>query len=573
MFHKQLLRHLEGYRTQTLVTPLLVIADTAAELFIVSLMADIIDIGIPRQDTAFVLRTGGQMLLLCLISAVCGTLGVYFAAQASQGYGANLRSAVFRRIMALPAEALDRFSSGSLITRITNDISNIQTAFVISIRMMIRIPIMVLVSLVMTCRIHLRLSLLLLAALPPLFFLLRQLIVSCSARFLAVQEKLDRLCGVVQEDLIAVRVIRAFGRMGQEQRRFSAASGDLADASLRAVRRSLLLRPAAAVSLSFVTAAVLLRGSGYAAAGELTLGELYSFLTFLTIIITNLSSIAGMLTRIVRAEASAGRVRELLALEEEVSPPPCPAAPDGSGLSVEGVCFRYGEGAPVLSQLSFSLSGGQHAALVGATGSGKSTVAALLSALYAPQSGRILLDGRALSALSFSQRRREIAVVPQDCMLFSGTLRDDLRWGCPAASDEQLWEALRAAQAEEFVRALPGGLDTAVAQDGSSFSGGQRQRLCIARALVAHPRLLILDDATSALDQRTEATLFAALRRFCPHTIVLAVTHRIRAIPEDWQILLLEGGAIRESGTRRELLALDGAYSALVQATRKGGDA
>lgn len=278
-----------------------------------------------------------------------------------------------------------------------------------------------------------------------------------------------------------------------------------------------------------------------------------------------------MLTRIVRAGASSDRIRQLLELAEEPSPQPCPAAPDGSGLSVEQVCFRYGEGAPVLSRLSFSLAGGQHAALVGATGSGKSTVAALLSGLYAPQSGRIQLDGRALQELSFPQRRREIAIVPQDCMLFSGTIRDNLRWGCPDAADDRLWEALRAAQAEEFVRTLPGGLDAAVAQEGSSFSGGQRQRLCIARALAARPRLLILDDASSALDQRTEEALFAALRRCYPDTIVLTITHRIRAIPEDWQILLLEGGVIRESGTRAELLALDGAYCALARMQEKGG--
>lgn len=571
MFHKQLLRHLEGYRRQTLITPLLVILDTVAELIIVSLMADIIDIGIPGQDTAFVLRTGGVMLLLCVVSAVCGTLGVYFAAQASQGYGANLRSAAFRQILALSQADIDRFSSGSLITRITNDISNIQTAFVITIRMMIRIPIMVLISLVMTCRIHLRLSLLLLAALPPLFWILRRLISRCSAWYLKVQQCLDRLSGTVQEDLIAVRLIRAFGRMRQEQRRFSQYSAALTDTSLGAVSCSLLLRPIVTVSLSFVTAAVILRGSGYAAAGSLSLGDLYSFLTYLTIIITNLSSIANMLTKIVRADASSARVLELLNTETEPQPRPDGACFDGSGICLDQVGFQYGSGSPVLSQLSFSVRGGQRAALIGATGSGKSTVAALLAGFYRPESGRVLLDGREVGSLSFAERRERIAIVLQECVLFSGTIRDNLRWGCPNASDDALWDALRTAQAEDFVRALPDGLDAAVAQGGSNFSGGQRQRLCIARALAAKPRLLILDDASSALDLHTEQALFAALRRACPDTIVLAITHRIHAIPEDWQILLLDSGAIQEQGTKRELLARDGLYRALHQLQENGG--
>ncbi|MGG5173857.1 ABC transporter ATP-binding protein [Pseudarthrobacter sp. J1763] len=544
------------------------LASTIAALYLPSLNAEIIDKGVSRGDTDFIWRTGGVMLLVAFAQVACAIAGVYFGSRTAMTVGRDLRRGVFRKVTSFSAKDVSVFGAPTLITRGTNDVQQVQMLVLMGLNFMVSTPIMCIGGIIMALREDLSLSWLVWVSVPVLVAVVGYLVVRLMPLFRAMQTKIDRINGVLREQIIGIRVVRAFVREPYETKRFAAANKDLTDVSLKIGSLFVLMFPAIGMILHLSTAAVLWFGGHRVDEGQMAVGSLTAFLQYLLQILMAVMMGTFMAMMIPRASVCADRIGEVLDVEPSIHDPEQPVTPAQLKGVVEyrNVTFAYpGAEEPVLSNVSFTAKPGETVAIIGATGAGKSTLISLLPRLYDVAEGEVLLDGVPVNQLDRAEITKRVALVPQRPYLFSGTIAHNLRFGKTEATDEELWAALKVAQGESFVREKKDGLASRVSQGGTNVSGGQRQRLCIARALVTQPKVYIFDDSFSALDVATDQRLRAALKHNTADATTIIVAQRISTITEADQILVLDKGKIVDRGTHQELLASSPTYQEIVE--------
>ncbi len=558
---------LAPYRRQVAVVVLLTALQTAVGLYLPNLTANIINNGIAKGDVGYIWDTGAVMLALTLAQGTVAVIAVYFASQVSMGVGRDLRGAIFTRVMAFSAREMNHFGTPSLITRNTNDVQQIQIFLQMALTLMVGAPIMMVGGIFMALSEDVRLSLVLVVAVPLMAVVISLMLSRAVPLFQAMQVKIDRINQVLREQITGVRVIRAFVRHDFESQRFSAANSDLTSTGLRVNRLFVLALPALMGIMNLTSVAVLWFGGALIGSGQMPIGNLTAFLAYILQILMSVLMAVMMVILVPRAQASADRVREVVSTEPALASPESPTSPRArrGEVALRHLSFAYPGGeAPVLSELNLELLPGQTTAIVGGTGSGKSTLLGLIARFYDPTSGQVLVDGVDARQQPLEEFWQGIGLVPQRAYLFSGTVGENLRFARDLATDAELWRALEIAQARDFVAAMPGQLDYPIDQGGTNVSGGQRQRLSIARALVRRPRIYLFDDCFSALDAATDARLRAALRQETRESTVVIVAQRVSTILDADQIVVLDAGKVVGVGRHRELLGTCPAYREIV---------
>ncbi|TLM70723.1 MAG: ABC transporter ATP-binding protein [Actinobacteria bacterium] len=559
--------YLKPYRWRVALVMLLLLVQAIGGLYLPELNADIINDGVAKGDTAAILRIGGLMLAVTLVLGIISIVSVYFGSYSSMAFGRDLRAAIFRRVGSFSQTEVNRFGTPSLITRNTNDVQQIQMVVLMSLNVMILAPFMGIGGVIMALRQDVPLSATLLVIVPLMVVFLGILAKTALPLFTSMQKKVDRINQVMRETLSGVRVIRAFVRDGFEQARFAEANEDLTDNARKVFRLFSLMWPVLLGVMNLSTVAILWFGAHRVAGGGMPIGNLMAFLNYIIQILMSVMMATFMLTMLPRAEASAVRIREVLDAEPSVTDPPAPISPDAKRgcLEFRGVEFRYpGAQEPVLRDISFSAGPGETTAIIGSTGSGKSTLVNLIPRFYDVTAGEVLVDGVDVRALAQEDLWRRIGFIPQKAFLFSGTVASNLRYGDEAAADEDLWAALRIAQGADFVTEMPEGLAAPIAQGGANVSGGQRQRLAIARALVKRPEIYVFDDSFSALDFKTDARLRAALASETREATVVIVAQRVGTIMHADRIVVLDEGRVAGIGTHAELMETCETYREIV---------
>jgi ATP-binding cassette subfamily B multidrug efflux pump len=557
MLLRLLRTHLRRYRGPLWVVVALQLVSTMAMLYLPRLNADIIDQGIARGDTGYILGTGGWMLLITLVQIVCSVGAVYFGSRTAMGVGRDLRAAVFHRVASFSAREVNRFGAPSLITRTTNDVQQVQVLVVTGATMMITAPIMCIGGIVMALNEDIGLSWLVAVCVPVLIVSIGLVVIRMVPRFREMQERIDAVNRVLREQITGVRVVRAFVREPVEVRRFDRANQDLTDVATAAGRLFALIFPIVMLVLNVSTVAVLWFGAHRIDDGQMQIGALTAFLTYLTQILMAVMMATLMSTMIPRAAVCADRIAEVLDTESSVAAPGSPVVPtERTGvLAFDRVGFHYpGADSPVLRDVSLTARPGTTTAVIGSTGAGKTTLLSMVPRLFDVTEGTVSVDGHDVRELDLEELWSRIGLVPQKPFLFSGTVASNLRQGRPEATDAELWEALEIAQGADFVRAMADGLDSPISQGGTNVSGGQRQRLAIARALVKRPEIYLFDDSFSALDLATDARLRAALRPVTARATVVIVAQRVSTIVDADQIIVLEDGTVVGAGTHEQLL-------------------
>lgn len=568
MLGKILIRHLKPYWPLLVGVVVFQLIQSIASLYLPALNADIIDDGVAKGDTEFILRTGALMLLITLGQIAAAILAVYFGAKAAMALGRDLRASVFRRVGEFSEREVARFGAPSLITRSTNDVQQVQMLVLMTCTILVSAPILSIGGVIMALREDVVLSWIMVVAVPVLLIAVGLIIVRMVPQFRKMQARIDNVNRVLREQLTGIRVIRAFVREERERERFAVANEELTDTALRAGRLFALMFPVVMLVLNLSSIAVLWFGAFRIEEGGMQVGSLIAFLSYLIQILMAVMMATFMAVLLPRATVSADRIGEVLETEPSVLPPLVPVTelPVGGEVELREASFAYpGADAPVLRALSFTARPGRMTAIIGSTGSGKTTLVNLLPRLFDVTDGAVLVDGVDVRELDPELLWSRIGIVPQKPYLFSGTVRSNLRYGNPDASDEELWAALDIAQARDFVAAMPEGLDAPIAQGGTNVSGGQRQRLAIARALVKRPQIYVFDDSFSALDTATDARLRQALAREVGDATVIVVAQRVSTILQADQIVVLDDGAVVGLGTHAELLASSPEYREIVE--------
>lgn len=557
---RKLVHFLKGYRKQVLLGPLFKLAEAVLELIVPLVMVRIIDIGIANQDKSYVLRMGGLLLLIAIVSLSCALVCQYFASIASQGVGTDIRNKLFQKINQFSHRELDQFGTPSLITRLTGDVNQLQLAVAMLIRLVIRAPFLAVGSVVMAMFIDLKLSVVFMVVMPLIAFVL-YLIMSRSVPFFkTIQKKLDHISLIVRENLEGARVIRAFSKQQHEGVRFAKASDELTDTAVGVGRLSALLNPLTYAIMNLAIVVIIWCGGLQVNTGTLTQGEIIAFINYMTQVLLALVVVANLVVTFTKASASASRVNEVFETEISVadtarSPISIPSKADVPLLEFKQVSFSYHDNEEyALQDISLQIHAGETVGIIGGTGSGKSTLVQLIPRFYDVSRGELLLYGIPVQNYPLSQLRAMIGMAPQKAAVVSGTIATNLRWGDQTADNDALWDALRTAQAAEFVESKPGGLAYEIRQGGQNLSGGQKQRLTIARALVSKPDILILDDSSSALDYATDAALRKAIRRDIQGSTILLVSQRVSSIRHADKIIVLDDGCVAGVGTHDELL-------------------
>jgi ATP-binding cassette subfamily B protein len=568
MLMRLLRGHLRPYGRPLLAVVGLQLVATMASLYLPSLNADIIDRGIAAGDTGYIMRTGGWMLAVTVVQIGCSISAVWFGARTAMSFGRDVRGSVFSRVGTFSAQEMARFGAPSLITRTTNDVQQVQMLVVMTCTLMIGAPIMCVGGVIMALREDVGLSWLMLVCVPALVVSIGAIVVRMVPQFRAMQVRIDGINRVMREQLTGIRVVRAFVRERHEVHRFGEANAELTGTALRAGRLQALIFPTVLLILNVSSVAVLWFGAGRVDAGQMQVGALTAFLLYLTLILMSVMMATFMAIMIPRAAVCADRIMEVIGTDSSIAPPAEPVSdvPAVGELEFRDVELRYpGAATPVLRGITFAAHPGQTTAIIGSTGAGKSTLLSLIPRLLDVTGGAVLVDGVDVRQLAPEELWRRIGLVPQRSFLFTGTVASNLRYGNPEAPDDELWAALEVAQADGFVRALPGGLEAPISQGGTNLSGGQRQRLAIARALVRRPEIYLFDDSFSALDLATDARLRAALRPWTRDATVLIVAQRVSTIADADQILVLEDGRVAGIGTHEELLATSATYQEIVE--------
>ncbi|MCL6430219.1 MAG: ABC transporter ATP-binding protein/permease [Anaerolineae bacterium] len=569
-----LARYLKPYWRWVLVAPLLMLLEVTMDLVQPRLVERIVDEGIARLDMTLILHTGLLMLVLAAVGALGGMSNGIFAARAVQAFGADLREAIFRRVQELSFGNLDAFGTGSLITRLTNDVTQVQEAIMIMLRVLVRAPLLMVGSLFMAILTSPQLTFLPLVLMPLVLAIIAWVIRRASPMFAEVQKRLDAVNTVMQENLAGVRVVKAFVRARHEEARFGAANDSLMAQIIRVGRTIAATMPLMMMTMNLGVVGAIWFGGVQVTRGNMQSGQIIAFVNYLTTTLFSLTMVSMLVMQVTRAQASAKRIAEVLETEPVVKNRPGALRsfrPLGR-VAFEGVTFSYGNGAePVLKDISFVAEPGQTVALLGRTGSGKSSLVQLIPRFYDVTSGRVTIDGVDVRDLDQAILRRSVAVVLQETVLFSGTIRDNIRYGRPDAPDEEVIAAARAAQAHDFIMSFPDGYDTVIGQRGVNLSGGQKQRIAIARALLVQPAVLILDDSTSSVDLETEARIQAALQDLMRGRTVFVVAQRISSVIDADKILVLDAGQIVAEGTHHELLASSPVYREIIESQLGNG--
>ena len=544
---RRLFRYLKGYEKETVIAPLFKMLEACFELLVPLVVAHIVDEGIQNADLPFIWRQCGLLVLLAVVGMASSLTAQYFAAKSALGFGTALRRDLFAHINTLSHTELDRMGTPTLVTRMTSDVNQVQNGLNMTLRLLLRSPFIVIGAILMALTISPVLTLWFLGITAVISLVIWAIMRATVPIYHDAQTTLDRVTQLTRENYVGARVVRAFSRQKDEMAGFAAANDRLRDVQLAAGRISALMNPITYLIVNLGAIAILWHGGRQVDAGALTQGEVMALLNYLSQILLNLLRIADLVIIMTRAVASAVRVSEVLATPTTMPDPAAPeldAVPGAPAVAFEDVGFAYaGAGAPSLTGVTLAAAPGETIGVIGGTGSGKTTFVSLIPRFYDATGGRVLLFGHDVHRYGFAQLRRMIGVVPQKAVLFTGTIRDNMRWAKPDATDEEIWAALEIAQAAEFVRAKPGGLDAPVETAGRNFSGGQRQRLTIARALVPMPRILILDDSASALDYATDAALRTAIREKTQGMTVFIVSQRAAAVRQADRILVLDDGA------------------------------
>ena len=569
--------HLEGYKKEALRSPIFIVLEVICELLLPLAMAEIVNEAIPSGDIGRIFLLGGVMLLLSVLAMVFGVLSAKYATFASQGFGANLRQCLFDKIQSFSFADIDRFSSASLITRTTNDVNAMTMMLNMGLRMLWRAPVMLIVALVITIKLNARLSLVLLTVIPVLALGIGIIMKICSRLFQVMQQKIDGLNNTLQENLVAIRVVKAFVRQDHEESKFKTANDELTQSGMNVGLRVITMMPLMTVAMNAATVGVLYLGGKMVMKAQFDLGDLQAILTYVSQILMSVMMVAMTLLQLSRAQACARRINEVLDTEpsvendDQAAARPLPA-PRGE-VEFRDVSFKYvasGTGDDVLEHISFTVRPGQFVAIVGGTGTGKSSLVNLIPRFYDVTGGAVLVDGMDVRDYPLEQLRSRIGMVLQSNILFSGTIRENLLWGDPDATEEQMIQAAKDAQAYDFIMSFPDGFDTVLEQGGVNVSGGQKQRLCIARAMLRRPAILILDDSTSAVDSATEAAIRTSFAKNLKGTTVIIIAQRISSVQYADEILVLDDGKIAGQGTHEELLANNTIYQEIYQSQQEG---
>lgn len=570
MLWKLLVEYLRPQRRLLLAVVVFQLAASIASLYLPTLNADIIDQGVATGDTDYILRVGGLMLAVTLLQVICTVVAVYFGAKAAMALGRDVRGAIFSRVAAFSEQEVTRFGPPSLITRSTNDVQQVQQLVLMSATLMVTAPMLCIGGVIMAIRQDLQLSWLIAVSVPVLLAAVGSIILRMVPLFRVMQARIDTVNRVLREQLTGIRVVRAFVREDVETARFARANEDVTDTALRAGRLMALAFPTVMLVLNVSSTAVIWFGAFRIEDGSMQVGTMIAFLSYLMQILMSVMMATFMAIMIPRAAVSGDRIGEVLGTESSVRPPLRPVS-RAAGRAARGelemrdVGFAYpGAEQPVLSDVNFTARAGQTTAIIGSTGSGKTTLVNLMPRLFDATSGSVRIDGVDVRELHPDLLWGHIGLVPQKPYLFSGTVRSNLLYGKPDATEDELWRALRIAQAQDFVEELEGGLDAPISQGGTNVSGGQRQRLAIARALVKQPELYIFDDSFSSLDTATDARLRQALKQHTAGATMVIIAQRVSSIVDADQILVLERGRIVAHGTHEELLEASETYQEIV---------
>ena len=577
---KRLLQELKEYKASSIKAPLFMIGEVGLELSLPTLMAYVIDNGVMKGDMRTAVLMGLVMLVVAFLSLVCGALSAKNASYASAGFVKNLRKAMFENIQRFSFRNVDRYSTAGLITRLMTDTTNVQNAYMMILRMCVRAPMMLILAMVMTFTIHADLAVYFLYALIFLAVALTLITVLSYPVFRRVFRKYDDLNASVQENITNMRVVKAYVKEEAETKKFKSASEKLYEMFCKAEKILVLNGPMMQLAMYACIMAIGWFGAQFVVGGSLTTGELMSMFTYTMQLLMSLMMLSMVFVMVSMSTASAKRIVEVL---EETSDIHNPAKPvyeiaDGS-IRFENVSFDYythefdkDADDAVLRNINLEIASGETIGILGGTGSAKSTLVQLIPRLYDVQKGAVYVGGRNVKEYDLDTLRNEVAMVLQKNVLFSGTIKDNLRWGNDQASDEEMIWACRLAQADEFISRFPDGYDTYIEQGGSNVSGGQKQRLCIARALLKKPKILILDDSTSAVDTKTDALIRKAFREDIPDTTKLIISQRISSIEDADRIVVLNDGEIDGIGTHEELLASNAIYQEIYETQKKGAD-
>lgn len=571
------LTHLQGYRKEAVKAPVLIVLEVICELLLPLVMAEVVDVAIPSGNVSYIFKLGTLMFLLACVSMACGVLASKYAAFASQGFGGNLRQRLFDQVQEFSFADIDRFSSASLITRMTNDVNALTMMLAMGLRMLVRAPVMLVSALVVSIYLNPRLAVVLLVVIPIMVAVIAVLMKISTKLFEVMQTKIDGLNNSLQENLVAIRVVKAFVRESYERKKFRKANDELMEAGLNVGMRIITIMPVMMLAFNGATVAVLYFGGRMVMGATFELGQLQAFISYIVQILMSVMMVAMALLQLSRAKACAHRIQEVLdtrptIANEEGSDTAALPVPMGK-VEFQDVSFKYvasGTGDDVLSHVSFSVEPGKFLAIVGGTGTGKSTLVNLIPRFYDVTGGRILVDGLDVRDYPMEQLRGRIGMVLQANTLFTGTIRDNLLWGNPDATEEELIQAAKNAQAYDFIQSFPDGFDTNLDQGGVNVSGGQKQRLCIARAMLRKPAILILDDSTSAVDSATEAAIRASFASNLKGTTVIIIAQRISSVRYADEILILNDDHIAGQGTHEELLASNSIYQEIYQSQQSG---
>lgn len=565
MVMKRYWKYIKPYLPAFICGPILMIVEVIGEVVLPKLMANIINNGAANRDVPYIIGTGFLMILVAILMMIGGVGAAYFGTRASVGFASDLRKDVFAKVQKFSFANLDKYNTGSLVTRLTNDITQVQNLINMSLRMMLRAPGMLIGALIMAFIMNRQLSLVILVVMPVLALLIGLVIRTAFPRFGIMQKKLDVLNATIQEMLINVRVIKSFVRGTYEEEKFARANEDLKDSGLSAFKIVILNMPIMMIVMNFTTLAVVWFGGKQILAGDMPVGDLTAFTTYIVQILSSLMMLAMIMLQSSRALASLNRIKEVLDtkvdLTDEESRFPDKKVENGK-IEFRDVSFRYYKDneQPVLSHINFSVESGTVLGIIGSTGSGKTTLVQMIPRLYDADEGEVLVDGVNVKDYALCNLREGVGMVLQKNVLFSGSIMENLMWGDRYASDKEIKDAAQAAQADTFIEGFAEGYQTWLGQGGVNVSGGQKQRLCIARALLKKPKILILDDSTSAVDTATEAKIRESFTSTLKDTTKIIIAQRISSVMGADQIMVLDEGEIVGKGTHEELLQTCEAY-------------
>lgn len=570
----KLIKYAKPYWWQSLICPFLMTGEVILELLIPLYMSKIVDVGIPNGDMHYVLVTGGKMLLIAGCSLFCGAMAARLSAVASMGLGARVREAMYKNIQTFSFSNIDRFSTASLVTRMTNDVTTVQNMYQMLLRIFFRAPLQFICAMFMSFKINHKVSSVFLVVIPLILVVLAIFGPIAMKRFKKMFTMLDNLNGSVQENLIAIRVVKAFVRGDYEKAKFKKSNDDLTAAAVSAEMLMVSAQPAMMLMMYGTILAISFLASKYIVAGEMQIGEFSMILTYIMQILMSVVMMAMMLVNFVMSRAAASRIQEVLDETPDINDDAATLSLKVENGEIEfcDVCFKYNKDGEknVVDHAEFKIASGETVGVIGGTGSAKTTLVSLIPRLYDVTAGEVRVAGHNVKNYTLEELRESVSMVLQNNVLFSGTIAENLRWGDENATDEELVAACKSAQAHDFISSFPDGYQTDLGQGGVNVSGGQKQRLCIARALLKKPKILILDDSTSAVDTFTDSKIREAFKNDIPNTTKIIIAQRISSVQDADKIIVLDNGKIADMGTHEELLERSPIYSEVYYSQQKG---